>query len=196
MLVMKKNLLLLTLLFSFGVQGILLADDEALPAYDSSLQEEKIIIETNSPTENSPTYTPKETVYPLADNLYAQETSGNYINLYQFKGKPVLLVFWAPYDRYSVKSLRILQEFEKKYGKKGLQVIAVAIDTPEDVRQFVEANKNFTFIIAVGQKYLARDYGIWGLPTFYVLDKDLGVRKILSGYVNKKTLEKEVKSTL
>lgn len=185
-------------LFLFFVLSISVAlavtNDETLPAYDSALQEEKLIIE--EPSANMLTPAQKETVYQIADNLYAQKINGDYINLYQYKGAPVLLVFWAAYDRYSCKSLRIIQDFQKKYGKKGLQVVAVAIDTAEDVRQFAKENPHFTFTIAVGPKYLARDYGIWGLPTFYVLDQDLGIRKILSGYVNKKTLEKELKKIL
>lgn len=189
----------LSVLFIFGLitcNCVLAAvtEDENLPAYDSTLQEEKLIIEDT--TANELSTKPKEAVYQIADDLYAQSAGGEYLHLYQYKGKPVLLVFWATYDRYSVKSLRILQELQKKYGKKGLQIVAVAIDTTEDVRQFVTANTNFTFTIAVGQKYLARDYGIWGLPTFYVLDKDLGIRKIFSGYVNKKTLEKELKTII
>lgn len=186
----------LLIIFCIFLASFVLAatDNENLPAYDSILQEEKLIIE--EPTDNISPTAHNEAVYQLADNLYAKKINGDHINLYQYKGMPVLLVFWASYDRYSVKSLRILQDFQKKYSNKNLQVVAIAIDTAEDVRQFSTANPNFTFTIAVGQKYLARDYGIWGLPTFYVIDKDLGIRKILSGYVNKKTLEKEIKNIL
>jgi peroxiredoxin len=168
--------------------------DDPLPAYDSALQEEKLIIEET--TINVSPAAQKEIVYQIADNFYARKVNGESIQLYQYQGAPVLLVFWASYDRYSVKSLRILQDFQNKYSKKGLQVVAIALDTAENIRQFSAENQNLTFTLAIGQKYLARDYGVWGLPTFYVLDKDLGIRKILSGYVNKKTLEKEIKNIL
>lgn len=192
---MRKLHYLLILTIFASQLAFSVTDDENLPAYDSQLPEERLIIEDPT-TNNLVAAKSKEAVYQIADNLYAQKVNGDYINLYEYKGRPVLLVFWASYDRYSVKSLHVLQSFQKKYGKKDLQIIAVAIDSGEQVRQFATENPHFTFTIAVGQKYLARDYGIWGLPTFYVLDKELGIRKIMSGYINKKTLEKEIKAIL
>jgi len=161
------------------------------------IPDEEIILVNDSPTENNviPDFS---TVFPKAENFYAVEVSSNRVySLYSFEGKEVVLIFWAAYDRYSLKTLPHLVELQEKYAKKGLKVIGIAIDRTEEVKKNLKQNpENGKILQLIGSVRLAKQYNVWGLPTIYILDKNLSVRKSFSGYVNKKTLEKEIHKLL
>lgn len=55
-----------------------------------------------------------------------------------FKGRPVLLNFWATWCPPCVKELPMLSEFAASQGAKGIQVVGLAVDKPEAVLRFLQ----------------------------------------------------------
>lgn len=67
-----------------------------------------------------------------------QTPAGEPLALAAFKGKPLLLNFWATWCPPCVEELPLLDAFWREHAGKGLQVFGLAIDQPSAVRRFLE----------------------------------------------------------
>jgi len=55
----------------------------------------------------------------------------------ELRGKPLLLNFWATWCAPCVKELPDLAQFKREFKSEGWQVVGLAVDTQEPVRQFL-----------------------------------------------------------
>ncbi|HEY0839527.1 MAG TPA: TlpA disulfide reductase family protein [Vulgatibacter sp.] len=79
-----------------------------------------------------------------APDFTLRTLSGERVKLSDYKGKVVLLSFWATWCGPCKQELPVLQSLLDKHGKDGLQVLAVNIDDPKtvaEVRRFVADRK-------------------------------------------------------
>lgn len=127
-----------------------------------------------------------------------KDVKGNSVKLSDFKGKVVILDFWAtwcPPCRAEIPHFIGLQE---KYGKQGLVVVGVSVDEggPEVVSSFVKANKiNYPIVLGdldVAQLYDATE----GIPTTFVIDRTGNIVAKHLGFTDSDIFEKEIKSVL
>jgi peroxiredoxin len=170
---------------------------ETVTADFSSYDEEGAIIENT--LENSGKDIPNygANIFPRIENFYAQQVSTNqYVPIDSFEGSIVILVFWAGYDRYCLKSLTILHNIAKKYRKRNVLPVLVTVDDQEAARKYFNTQQNLAFPVLIGSKRLARAYGVWGLPTIYILDRNLSIRKTFSGFTKQKIIEKEIRKLM
>ena len=128
---MKKYYIFFFMLLSLC---ILKAEEASLPV-DSAVEEELVIIEDGNTPNIAKSRFNKEELYAQAPNFYAYQQTGQIVSLNAYAGKIILLDFWTTYDRYCLKSIKPLNELQDKYGRKGLVVLAVSIDNPENVRK-------------------------------------------------------------
>ena len=76
-----------------------------------------------------------------AADLWAQsfdKPGGGSLQMAQYKGRPLLLNFWATWCPPCVEELPMLDRYVREKGGKGLQVIGLAIDQPSSVARFLE----------------------------------------------------------
>ena len=66
------------------------------------------------------------------------QPSGGELDLRAFRGKPLLLNFWATWCPPCVEELPMIDAFSREHATKGLQVLALAIDQPSSVRRFLD----------------------------------------------------------
>ena len=117
-----------------------------------------------------------------APDFELKSMTGENIALSDYKGEPVLLIFWSIYCSDCAEELQVIQEIYEEYGNS-LVIIGVNIDNqPEYVAQFVD-DFGLTFTILLDSEGgVYYDYNILYTPTRLFIDKDgsIIVRKSLS----------------
>jgi len=104
-----------------------------------------------------------------------KDMDGKGVSLADYKGKVILLDFWATWCvpcKYEIPSFVKLQE---QYAKDGLQVIGVSVDdTVEKLRPFVKEYKmNYPVLQGLGHDDVQEAYGpIWGIPISILISRD------------------------
>jgi thiol-disulfide isomerase/thioredoxin len=66
------------------------------------------------------------------------DPSGGRLTLADFKGKPLLVNFWATWCPPCVEELPMIDRFWREHAANGYQVLALAIDQPSAVKKFLE----------------------------------------------------------
>lgn len=126
--------------------------------------------------------------HTAAANLYAQslnDLSGKPQALAKWKGKPLLVNFWASWCAPCVQEMPELSELAAKDGGKSFNVIGIGIDSPTNLAQFAQKTK-VSYPLYVGGMSatdLARGLGNanGGLPYTVLIGADGQVRKTYLG---------------
>jgi len=114
-----------------------------------------------------------------APDFTLKDLSGNSVSLQQYRGKVVLLDFWATWCvpcRYSIPELVELQD---KYRDQGLVVIGISVDSPLEVNNnYISAFKekykvNYT-ILRADQETTVKYFGNrnYAIPTMFFINRD------------------------
>jgi len=89
--------------------------------------------------------------------------AGEKVTLSSYRGKPVILVFWATWCPYCKKLLPGMQALHEKYSNKGLTIIAINIR--EDWKPHVYwRNHEYSFDAVLEGDNVAKMYGVSGTP--------------------------------
>jgi len=130
--------------------------------------------------------------------LTLKDLEGHDVRLSDYRGKVVMVNFWATWCPPCRKEIPDLIKLQRDYGSRGLQVIGVTYP-PEDlaeVRQFVrEAKVNYP--IALGSKETRMLFSSSeALPMTVVIGKDGRVRDIIEDILLPKEFEEKIKPLL
>jgi thiol-disulfide isomerase/thioredoxin len=133
-------------------------------------------------------------------DLVAKDLSGTEQRLSAFKGRIVVLNFWATYCIPCRKEMPDLAAIQNEYAALGVQVVGASTDAAEDrakVLQFVRETKlNFPIWIGATTADMIR-FGLGAaLPGTVVIGKDGRVVKVISGVVNQADLKKQIDALL
>lgn len=120
-----------------------------------------------------------------APDFTLKNLSDQDITLSSFKGKPVVLNFWAtwcPYCRHERPDLKSLYE---KFKDNDLVIVAVSTDRSSGtVKRFMEQNPAPYIVLTDPEGWAAVPYNIIGLPTTYLIDRKGKISRKFSGPVN------------
>jgi len=107
-------------------------------------------------------------------NLKAKTVNGQNFDLAQFKGKVVLIQYWATWCEPAKADMAQLKELQAKYAKEGFVVVGVNLDTePKLLADFLQKNKlPWAQLFEPGglDSRLAFELGIHTLPTNILID--------------------------
>lgn len=122
-----------------------------------------------------------------------RDLNNKILNLKNFRGKVVLLNFWATWCAPCQIEMPVFVEWQRKYGSQGFQVIGISMDDgAAPVRGLVRKLK-LNYPIAMGDEKLGARYGrVLGLPMTYLIDRDGKVRAQFQGETNLMTIEEQL----
>jgi cytochrome c biogenesis protein CcmG, thiol:disulfide interchange protein DsbE len=116
---------------------------------------------------------PTSLLHKAAPAFTRNDLNGNRVNLRDYRGKVILLNFWATWCGPCRLELPRFAEWQKQYGPEGLQVISVSMDdSARPVRAFVH-KLNLNYPVLLGDGKLGTRYGgILGLPVTFLIARD------------------------
>lgn len=129
-----------------------------------------------------------------------KDVDGNVVTSSQFKGKVVVLDFWATWCGPCKESFPKLQELYTKYQSNGLEIVGLSEDDEnQGIAEFGQAHGSVKFPIGWDNgKSIAGQYKPPTMPTSFVVDKNGIVRFAHVGYHDndQAEIEKELKGLL
>ena len=125
------------------------------------------------------------------------DLSGQSQSLSSYRGKVVMLNFWATWCTPCQKEIPEFVNIQNKYQGQGFQIIGISMDDSVDpVRPFYQRMK-INYPVVMGSAKLGEEYGgILGLPVTFLIGKDGRTRVKHIGPVDPPVLEREIQSAL
>lgn len=133
----------------------------------------------------------------LAPDFELTDMEGNPVKLSDYRGKAVLLNFWASWCPPCRAEMPHMEKLYNKYKDENFDILAVNLTNTEknsgDAEKFVK-ELGLTFTIPMDVKGEAgSDYNIMAYPTSYFIDSDGVIREKVLGALNEEYMEKEIK---
>ncbi|HEY3160871.1 MAG TPA: TlpA disulfide reductase family protein [Vicinamibacterales bacterium] len=133
----------------------------------------------------------------LAPDFTLQSVKGERISLSSYRGRVVLLDFWATWCTGCKVEIPWFVEFDRKYKTKGLITIGSAMD--EEGEKLVVpylTEHAISYPIVPGYPSLVKPYEITSLPVTLLIDKRGRIADAHAGIVDKEIWEREIQSLL
>ena len=135
---------------------------------------------------------------PAKLDFTIKDLDGKDVSLTSFKGKVILLNFWATWCGPCKAEIPGFVELQNTY-KNDLVVIGYSVDDkPPQARAFANEYKmNYPILLGDGREDVQDSYGpIWGIPASFIISRDGKVCKKHLGIAPKAVFEKEIKALL
>lgn len=127
-----------------------------------------------------------------APNFSIVASDGAQVKLSNYKGKALLLHFWATWCPPCRKELPSMEKFSQRTSEKNSRIAFFAIcvsDTEKNRATFMKQNK-YTFAGALDERGdVALKYGVQGIPTSVLISPDGIVEKIHVGMMSESQLD-------
>jgi len=136
---------------------------------------------------------------PANLNFTLKDMNGKDVSLSSFKGRVILLDFWATWCEPCKMEIPWFAEFQTKYGAKGFQAIGVSVDdTAEKLKPYVAKYKiNYPVLQGLNHDDIQNAYGpLWGIPVTVVISRDGKICARHAGLSSKQKFEKEIQALL
>lgn len=119
------------------------------------------------------------------------------LDLRAYRGKVVLLNFWATWCAPCQLEMPHFVAWQKNYGPRGLQVIGISMDDDPALVRALSRKLRLNFPVAMGDAKLGKLYGgVLGLPVTFLIDRNGAIQAEFQGETNLGTLEATLKSLL
>ena len=146
-----------------------------------------------SPADLTPTAARK-----AAPDFSLENSTGGLIKLSSFKGRVVLLDFWATWCTGCKKEIPWYVEFQDKYKKEGLSAIGVSLDDDgwKSVKPFLQEHR-INYPIVIGDwDTMGKSFSFNAMPATLLIDRDGKVAELHVGMVDKAAFEADIRTLL
>jgi thiol-disulfide isomerase/thioredoxin len=136
---------------------------------------------------------------PAPFNYALKDINDKPVRLADYKGKVILLDFWATWCGPCKVEIPWFIEFQQKYGAKGLQVIGVSVDDTLDrlVPYVREMKMTYPVLQGLGREDLQDAYGpMIGLPVTVLISRGGKICGKHVGLGSKEQFEEQIKALL
>jgi len=132
-----------------------------------------------------------------APDFSLRDLSGHNVHLTDYRGRLVLLNFWASWCAPCREEMPQFSQWQSSYGPRGLQVIGVSMDDDaKTAREFLKQHP-VSYPIVMGDDKLGESFGgILGLPTTYLIDAQGRIVARYLGESNVKALGTRMRALL
>jgi peroxiredoxin len=138
------------------------------------------------------------TAQKKAPNFSLKTGDGKTYELYQNKGKVIILNFWATWCGPCRQEIPDFVELYKKYKDQGVVIVGVSLDKDgwEKVNPFVKQN-NINYPVVLDNGTVASSFGkIQFIPTTFIIDPSGTIVDEHTGVMTKAMLEAKIKPLL
>ncbi|MGB0125044.1 MAG: TlpA disulfide reductase family protein [Silvibacterium sp.] len=144
----------------------------------------------------------------MAPSFTLKDTSGHKVSLSDYKGKAVIVDFWATWCAPCKIEIPWLEQFHNQYASQGLEILGISEDDldPEDKAKLLQekqgiANKaaqlKINYPVLIDDASVSTPYGgIDGLPTTFFIDRSGKVVASTVGLASRDMIEADIKKAL
>ena len=132
-----------------------------------------------------------------ASEFALQNGSGRQVSLKDYRGKVVLLDFWATWCHGCKLEIPWFAEFSRKYQDKGVVVVGVSLDSDgwKVVTPFIKTAQ-IPYGIVLGNDDVAKAYGIENMPDTFLIDRQGRIAAAYNGVVDKQSVDDNLQALL
>ncbi|MEZ2346422.1 TlpA disulfide reductase family protein [Terriglobus sp. RCC_193] len=134
----------------------------------------------------------------VAPPFVLRQADGKAVSLSSYKGKVILLNFWATWCAPCRVEMPWFEEFSKSYGGKGFAVLGVSLDDGgwKEVQPTV-TKLRISYPIVLGDKRTMKLYGMGEqLPATFLIDRTGKIQTVKIGFGDKKEFEQTISQLL
>jgi peroxiredoxin len=137
-----------------------------------------------------------------------EDLSGKKVSLADYRGKAVMLNFWATWCQPCNVEIPWLIDLRQKYGPQGFEILGISNDTldlddkaklaseKQEIRQFVERKKMSYPILLNGDSITQPYGGVDGLPSSFFVDPSGVIVEATMGLTSKDEVESAIQKAL
>lgn len=134
----------------------------------------------------------------MAPEFELTSLDGKTVKLSDFRGKAVLLNFWATWCEPCKIEMPWFVDLQNKYGPQGFQVLGIAMDdaSPKDIAEFAH-KLGVNYPIVIGKEKVGDDYGgVQYLPSTFYVGRDGKIVDRVFGLVSRSEIESNIQKAL
>ena len=135
---------------------------------------------------------------PAAPHFALKDKSGATIKLSDYRGKVVILDFWATWCGPCRMEIPGFVKLREKYASQGMEIIGVSLDRPgwQVIEPFMQ-EYNINYPIVLGDRDIVMSYGgVQSIPTTFIIDRDGVIVEKVVGYRPDSYFEQKIQELL
>jgi len=130
-----------------------------------------------------------------------KDMNGVDVKLAAFKGKPIVVNFWATWCGPCRAEIPSLVELQTKYNAEGTDVVILGVSVDDPVAKLkpyaAQMKMNYPVLVGNGRDDVQDAFGpLWGIPVTVFIGRDGKIAKKHSGIASKEQFEQEIKALL
>jgi len=136
---------------------------------------------------------------PVDLDLTLKDMHGADVRLADYRGRPMLINFWATWCPPCLEEIPYFVELADKYRDDGLVILGISTDdTADQIRPYAEELKmNYPVLVGLGEPGVERAFGaMWAIPVTIFVKKDGTMCKKHQGTQSKEFFEDHIKALL
>jgi len=133
----------------------------------------------------------------FAPDFALEDISGNTVNMSDYNGKAIFLLFWATWCPHCAHEVSSVQSVYGKYKDKGLVILAIDVGESAAKARSYRGAHNLTFtMLNDSNQTVAAEYHVTGFPTHFFVASNGQISSIVIGEINYASLVSKVEPLL